>query len=820
MSKKKRKSNTSKLANQSQPRISILQSSLLGCVILFLFTAPFQKGLFNGGQPAFDDPIYHGFIWAFLFLIILSIYLLLHWKFQVKSDLVQFFIWLLPLTYLISSIHAATHSQAMTSIYIHLMYAAFFLFGIYLTKAANGAERLQNSLLLSGYVLVIFGFMNWFGNASFWGLIHYSDGVHHIPVYYNAVMSDSNGPRLTSVFQYANSYAAYLIAIILASLFLMVLTKKKYLAAVAAVMLVPSIISFFLTLSRGGIVMLPIIIVLILPFLKPFRQILFFLHLLVAGILSLSTLSYISKTGLSLQSHVHSGKAFQAWLVLIVVSLVSAGLSHLIQHYAAPWLERSLTRFSSLRFSSFYIPIAGIVVAFIGIYIVFSHSGMKVLPANIRHRLETINFQTQSVYMRKTFYMDAFKIFKERPLFGGGGGAWSAMHEKIQSYPYLSNQAHNFFLQYLNEVGLVGLLLLLVFIAVIFYRFIRYSIASKEEDYSSSLILFVMAFSLLVHSAIDFDLSYVYLGIILFFILGALLSCVPSQPLSRKLLDSFNRWRWIFPSFLIVLSIFMLVVSGRHITAMSDYFQATHELNSGKANFQSVNQKLNDAMHLVKSPYYADQQLKILDQVYGQSHNTKFIDAANQVYHQFSRSEPYDLYLHTTETQFLIYQKKYKQALQLSEETLTKFPWNMSLYENTIVLYNQQALQNQSQDQGLAKQYWDKDLALYQEIQRRLGIVHQLPQNVKPDFSFQITPTIVDVIGQIQFHQAHFAQAEDTLKQSLHDSSDKALQQEVTRYYLASLQKQGKADSALYNQFIKQHPKEKQKIEQIVQEAK
>lgn len=47
--------------------------------------------------------------------------------------------------------------------------------------------------------------------------------------YSDAVMTDANGLRLTSVFQYANSYAAFLIALLLCSIYLTVTSKNGYL---------------------------------------------------------------------------------------------------------------------------------------------------------------------------------------------------------------------------------------------------------------------------------------------------------------------------------------------------------------------------------------------------------------------------------------------------------------------------------------------------------------------------------------------------------------------------------------------------------------
>src|SRR5690606_24430542 len=121
----------------------------------------------------------------------------------------------------------------------------------YLTAEDKGHLILTYGLIGTGYMIVIFGFMNWFGDASFFGLKNWSDVPEQVSrVYKDAVQVDSNGPRMASVFQYANAYASYLTGLLFCTLYLMVTANRRLILVISSLMLVPILLSLLLTLSR------------------------------------------------------------------------------------------------------------------------------------------------------------------------------------------------------------------------------------------------------------------------------------------------------------------------------------------------------------------------------------------------------------------------------------------------------------------------------------------------------------------------------------------------------------------------------------------
>jgi O-antigen ligase len=133
------------------------------------------------------------------------------------------------------------------------------------------------------------------------------------------------------------------------------------------------------------------------------------------------------------------------------------------------------------------------------------------------------------VLERFTFYKDALKVVKDYPVLGAGG--WASLYEHYQNNPYVSRQAHNFFLQYLIEVGILGFIIFMGFILFIFYKYIRGYMKRENDDYNNGFFYLIIALSILVHSLLDFNMSYAFMGIMVFLSLAGMAVVMESRPL-------------------------------------------------------------------------------------------------------------------------------------------------------------------------------------------------------------------------------------------------------------------------------------------------
>jgi hypothetical protein len=131
---KKEKKDTLELAEKR----SLIYWILMSLVIIVLMWSPFQKGLFNGNSYSFERPIYTALIWSSLILLLISIYFFFVWKWKTNRDALTVLVLLLPLTYLISLIQAASQYYATNMVYIQMIYASFFIIGAYFTKNKIG----------------------------------------------------------------------------------------------------------------------------------------------------------------------------------------------------------------------------------------------------------------------------------------------------------------------------------------------------------------------------------------------------------------------------------------------------------------------------------------------------------------------------------------------------------------------------------------------------------------------------------------------------------------------------------------------------------
>src|SRR5690606_25109067 len=217
-----------------------------------------------------------------------------------------------------------------------------------------------------------------------------------------------------------------------------------------------------------------------------------------------------------------------------------------------------------------------------------------LLPGNIGERLENINFQQHSVLERLTFYKDALKVVRDYPVIGAGGGAWAALYEKYQNNPYLSRQAHSFVMQYLVEVGILGFAVFMAFILFIFYKYIKGYIRSSEEQRESHFIYFILVFSLFIHSLMDFNMSYIYIGIIVFLGLAGMAAAMDNEPVKRLALKP-SAARGLYSAVAVIASLVLIFTSIRYIQA-NDEVTRGRELMGTSSDFQEIQAPLDRAL--------------------------------------------------------------------------------------------------------------------------------------------------------------------------------------------------------------------------------
>ncbi|WP_211749576.1 O-antigen ligase family protein [Paenibacillus sp. Marseille-Q4541] len=810
--------NTTKSTNSSKPKKqrSMLEWLLVGGLVLFLIWAPFQIALFNGQMLNFEKPLY----WAVLISSLLMFLWIANYyreiKLETQRDWLLVAVLLLPLTYVLSLISAASEYLAMNMVLIQCIYAVIFAIAVFILQNKQINHIIHLGILGISYVIVGFGLLNWLGASHLAAnLVGWFTGAVQNGIYVDAVMVDSNGPRLTSVFQYANTYAAFLMALLFASIFSLVKSKKWIGQLTHGFMLVPIIISLLLTLSRTGLVLLPVVFVVLLLFLKPAKQILWIIYCLIAGGATIAVLNPITTIGLQLHEQYSASAALDGWIYLLVASIITAVLAWSIQKYLAPRLTNGVQRWADRKYSNLWIPVGSSVIAGIMGGLLLGTGLKSILPQSIQIRLENINFNQHSVLERFTFYKDAMKLLGDYPIVGAGGGAWASLYETYQNNPYTSRQAHNFFMQYLVEVGIIGFIIFMSFMIFIIYKYVKGYIRSSEENRESHFLYFIITFSILTHSILDFNMSYVFMGILVFLGFGGMAAVMDNKPV-KKLRFTGNGSRYAYLGVVGVLSIIVLFTSVRYLQSSYAAVEA-QQVAQNSQSFEEIKTALDKDLSTRKT--HPDSLLlmaEIYQQVYVQTQDEQFYNEGMAWLERGLAAEPFNKKM--LRQQISLYQAKgeNEKAFAIQNERAKNFNWDITWYETLISQAHDigyQALGNQ--DNEKKEEYFKAGLAAYEHVKEGIEHLKTLPEGQLQGRAFEITPSIALSAGKIEFMQNQPAEAAATLKQGLKEDMNDPTNQEIARWYLASLKKTGQTDEQIMNQLVAVQPEAQQQVEQL-----
>ncbi|MDF9408420.1 O-antigen ligase family protein [Pelotomaculum isophthalicicum JI] len=361
--------------------------------------------------------------------------------------------------------------------------------------------------------------------------------------------------RLRSTFQYPNAMAAYLMATVLMAIHLAARNPRPLKAGVFAGMGFLIFLAILGSQSRGVWVMLPLILALFF-FGQTARKRFILLTAVIFGLaISLSSLT-VAPQAQQLQPNWRASLCTLAGFS--VAGIIWGG-------FVKSWL--SLLKVYRARKKIIILGIiCAILVVFAGTVLVRNHwdgahekgiSGSPLLSRLMRVNTSENNFQSRMVY-----YTDALKMVKDRPLLGWGGGGWLSGYPAYQSYNYISTTVHNHFLQVWVEAGTLAMIVFIIPFLVLTRGLWRLYHTRKIRQLSpETWTIGVAALALGMHSAIDFDLSFSSIALLLWGLL-ALFACQEMVlGFDRVSQDSFGSKRAGAVKFNVLLAIFLSLAS-------------------------------------------------------------------------------------------------------------------------------------------------------------------------------------------------------------------------------------------------------------------
>lgn len=490
----------------------ILQWILYIGLGIILFILPYPRGLF------FEKEILPVQITCFALFIIWSyLKILRKEKVQINTFLVISVI-LLPFVYMLPLLFgvAASKYGALTYIFRYLTYMVIFLILSDITKTKKELYLWLNILGVSGILAAVLGIDAGLGT------------ILNDLFKFNGVMDEFG--RVRGVLQYSNSFGAYMGMIFFLLIGLGILTEKKYLKAFYSASQVLPLIALLMTVSRGVIVIVPIIYILLF-ILIPTKEKRLEVILSTIAPITISLIAgrmLVGMVSLILKGEVE-GLIQRGW----TITLISFGAALIITFM----LTQTIAIFSKISTKIYQISLAGLgIIGVIGGFVLFTTGlYMKLLPQFLVQRFTQIGSAADLTSGRNNFYRDGFRMLKDNWFLGSGGNAWAAMYRKYQSYFYGSSEAHSLPLQMWLETGILGILVFVFFIIALIFLYFK---NRKTKLGAEETILLIPILMLLGHSVVDFNFSYFSLPLMGF----ALIGCMSGLKKKEDLNLSITSW--------------------------------------------------------------------------------------------------------------------------------------------------------------------------------------------------------------------------------------------------------------------------------------
>jgi len=388
-----------------------------------------------------------------------------------------------------------------------------------LFSASHLRDALGNVLIIANAILLYFlacqslkdrENLNVFLKGVYWTTVFIATiGISSYIFGVNMLNSYPQGDRIFSTLGYPNTVALIFVFAIFIGLYLMhsnLKNKKLFLLSNSILFL-----AFIGTKSRGVFLLVPLLVIIYtLLHTKENR-------LKVIGDLSLLIIPCVIIAPL-----VYNGTFANRELNNILISLISLLILFAFYYFSPKLL--------ATRKNTKTILALAILIVFCGVgYLV---ANPEFLADNsVFARLTKINLAERSVQERFIFMQDALKIVKDNLFLGTGGGGWNAEYRAYRTFLYFTSEVHNHYLQVLVENGILGLAAYLGLWLFLIFNLWRKYINEKND---TGILLLIITFGLMLHSFIDFDLTYPVVYYLFWILMATALDSTKSFPGFKK----------------------------------------------------------------------------------------------------------------------------------------------------------------------------------------------------------------------------------------------------------------------------------------------
>lgn len=571
-----------------------------------------------------------------------------------------------------------------------------------------------------------------------------------------------SGMRMNGTLQYPNSMAAYMLAAYVIAIALWVREQNLFRRLIYASGSYSLVVVLLGTMSRGTWILMPPIYLLLLLGL-PSR---YLWRATYTGIISLTAALVVAR---DLIPKALSG-AGGSTKTTMLVGLAVAVLAELI-HYAASEMMSRRVMSPVIRRA---LSILGILYV-LGIGAVYLIYASRVLPSalsdlvphTIQARVANIDPGQGSFLSRLVYDTDAFKMIKDYPILGTGGGGWNALYHQYQGILYWTTEVHNHFLQVWVETGVIGFAALVSMWFFFFKNLVR-RWRNRENDsaWAGDWGTALAAFTLGLHAVFDFDLSIPALSILLWALFGIIRgrASPPSKTPGTDITSPSARVLWVRTILATVAALLLFIPAFRIDQAGRVGAEGATALT--EQEFLRAEKLLYRAHRLdpLTASYAVD-----LAQAYTalglEEEDPWRFESAERFAKRARWSQPNDVKVRLALINMYVLQGNLDRAVPEAEKLMELVPLAPLPYEHAARVFTQAAAWALERDDlEQARQYLEKVEQIPGQLNDANSRRNRLAEKLEPPLS--LTPSMKLALGQAAYMKGDYAGAADYLIQA------------------------------------------------------
>jgi O-antigen ligase len=306
----------------------------------------------------------------------------------------------------------------------------------------------------------------------------------------------------------------------------------------------------------------------------------------------------------------------------------------------------------------------------------------RLLPGRFYDRIYSFG-RDLNMDRRFELFQDAFRVIKDYPLLGTGGGGWASVYKSYQEHYYNSRQVHNQYLQVWVEAGVFGFLAFVgiwIFIIIAFILNCFTGKASKEMR-QLWVVAFIPSIALGAHSLIDWNFAMASVGYFLFVLIGVCMSFDSFKWFRNKKVNQKydDKRAFVLGGFAIIAGLIMVVYSTLLFVGLHATWRSQELVN--QSNLKAAIMEIERAMRLdpLRAENYHNLNV-ILEEQLIRLNNPDAIQQLVYLAHRAYELEPYNINYTNRYGQILLHYVDINEGLKMLDRSLMINPFNIDNY--------------------------------------------------------------------------------------------------------------------------------------------